>query len=107
VSFCCEITPFLIFGPVTAFFFSCFVPTLFFGNNAFPAAIEVPPSATNSARRARVAAHVLPDSPQHVCQPPFDGYPILAIVPRSASSTFAGSGANWSGGPNSWPVVTA
>jgi hypothetical protein len=29
--------PFLIFTPVTAFFFSCFEPTLFFGNELMAA----------------------------------------------------------------------
>jgi hypothetical protein len=41
---------FLIFGDVTAFFFNCFAPMLFFGR--LVAAYAVPPSATNSAIRA-------------------------------------------------------
>jgi hypothetical protein len=42
--------PLAIFGLVTAPFFSCSVPTLFFGSRTLLAATEVPPSATKSAR---------------------------------------------------------
>src|SRR5690242_10112419 len=41
--------PFLIFAAVTAFFFNCFVPTLFFGSAV--AAYVVPPSAMKSANK--------------------------------------------------------
>jgi hypothetical protein len=46
--------PFLIFGVVTAFFLSCFVPTLFFGKTMFAAAYVVPLNAMNSASSAIV-----------------------------------------------------
>ena len=50
-----EVTAFLlIFGPVTAFFLSCFVPTLL--GASVTAAHESPPSAMNSARRAATIA---------------------------------------------------
>ena len=44
--------PLLIFTAVTAFFFNCFVPTLFFGSAV--AAYVVPPSAMKSASSAIV-----------------------------------------------------
>src|SRR4051812_45349401 len=69
--------PLLILAAVTALFFSCFVPTLFFGSAV--AAYVVPPSAMNSARSASVfprrkrrnplVIFVLPFS----CDEPVDG----------------------------------
>jgi hypothetical protein len=46
--------PFLILLDVTALFFSCAVPTLFFGK--LVAAYVVPPSATNRATREMMSA---------------------------------------------------
>ena len=51
--FCFVTAPLAIFTLVTALFFSCFAPTLFFGRRTLPAATDVPPSATKSAIRAR------------------------------------------------------